>query len=145
MIGADTIVVLEGKLLGKPADDADAIAMLRLLSGREHRVVTGIAILDVPTGSMRSAAVASMVRVRSLGAHDIAAYVASGEPRDKAGAYAIQGMGADLVAELEGCYTNVVGLPLCETARYLSEAGISVSPAWLGCRLRNGAPCPRQV
>jgi septum formation protein len=86
-----------------------------------------------------------MVRFRSLGADDIAAYVASGEPRDKAGAYAIQGKGADLVAELEGCSNNVVGLPLCETASYLSEAGISVSPAWPGCCLRDGAPCPRQV
>ena len=145
VLGADTIVAFGDKLLGKPEDDADAIRMLQLLSGREHRVVTGIALLDLTAGSLGSSAVSSVVRFRTLSDEDIASYVASSEPRDKAGAYAIQGLGADLVTELEGCYTNVVGLPLCATAKFLSEAGMILGTMWTGCRLPGGALCPRQV
>lgn len=145
VLGADTIVVLDGMLLGKPEDDADAIDMLRLLSGRDHHVVTGIATLNAATMSLRSSAVASLVRFRSLSDDDIVAYVATGEPRDKAGAYAIQGLGSGLIRDLEGCFTNVVGLPLCETANVLREAGVIVPATWPGCRLPDGELCPRQV
>ena len=143
VLGADTIVVLDGELLGKPADDADAMRMLRRLSGREHRVVTGIAVVDARAGSLRPTAVVSIVRFRPLSDGEISRYVATGEPRGKAGAYAIQGHGGSLVSALEGCFNNVVGLPLCETARLLRAAGVIVSPNWAGCRLPDGAPCPR--
>jgi septum formation protein len=145
VLGADTIVVLDGELLGKPVDEADATRMLRRLSGREHRVVTGIAVVDARTGWLRTSAVSSIVRFRTLGDEEIDGYVATGEPRGKAGAYAIQGLGSGLVSALEGCFTNVVGLPLCETARLLTAAGIIVSSTWPGCRLPDGAPCPRSV
>jgi septum formation protein len=145
VLGADTIVVLDGALLGKPLDDADATSMLRRLSGREHRVVTGIAVVDARTGSLQISAVTSIVEFRALTDSEIAQYVATGEPSGKAGAYAIQGLGAWLVSILEGCFSNVVGLPLCETARLLSAAGVAISPTWPGCRLPDGTPCPRSV
>jgi septum formation protein len=145
VLGADTIVVLGSEILGKPVDDADATRMLRRLSGKEHRVITGLALMDAGTGSLNRSAVISTVRFRSLDDEEIDRYIASGEPQGKAGAYAIQGLGAGLVATLEGCFTNVVGLPLCETARLLNTAGIVVNSAWPGCRLPDGAPCPRSV
>ncbi len=145
VLGADTIVVLDGGLLGKPLDDADAMRMLRRLSGRKHSVVTGIAVVDAGTGSVNTSAVTSKVRFRALSEREIADYVATGEPHGKAGAYAIQGLGTGLVSAREGCFTNVVGLPLCETARLLRAAGIAVSATWPGCRLPDGAPCPRSV
>jgi septum formation protein len=145
VLGADTIVVLDGALLGKPVDDADAISMLRRLSDREHRVVTGIAVVDAGTGSLRTSAVTSIVGFRALTVSEIAQYVATGEPSGKAGAYAIQGIGAGLVSNLEGCFSNVVGLPLCETARLLSAAGVAINRTWPGCWLPDGTPCPRAV
>ena len=146
MLGADTIVVLDGEMLGKPVDEADATRMLRRLSGRAHRVVTGIAVVDASNwlAAVRPPS-ASIVRFRTLSDEEIDRYVATGEPRGKAGAYAIQGLGAGLVSTLEGCFTNVVGLPLCETARVLNAAGVVVSSTWPGCRLPDGAPCPRSV
>jgi septum formation protein len=144
-IGADTIVVLDGDMLGKPLDEADATRMLCRLRGREHRVVTGIAVVDAGVGSLRTSAVGSTVRFRTLSDEEINRYVATGEPQGKAGAYAIQGLGCGLVSTLEGCFTNVVGLPLCETARLLTAAGIVVSSTWFGCRLPDGTPCPRSV
>ena len=89
VLGADTVVVTDGDLLGKPVDDADATRMLRLLSGREHRVVTGIAVVDAGAGSVNRSTVTSVVRFRALSDREIASYIASAEPRDKAGAYAI--------------------------------------------------------
>jgi septum formation protein len=145
MLGADTVVVLDGDLLGKPVDDADATRMLRLLSGCEHRVITGIAVVDAGSGSVDTSTVTSIVHFRALSDREIASYVATDEPRDKAGAYAIQGLGAGLVSALKGCFTNVVGLPLCETARLLSATGVIIDPIWPGCRLPDGAPCPRSV
>jgi septum formation protein len=145
VLGADTVVVLDGDLLGKPVDDADATRMLRLLSGREHRVVTGIAVVDTGSGSVDTSTVTSIVHFRALSDREIASYVATDEPRDKAGAYAIQGLGAGLVSALKGCFTNVVGLPLCETARLLSATGVIIDPIWPGCRLPDGASCPRSV
>ena len=145
VLGADTIVVLDGFLLGKPVDHADATSMLHRLSGREHRVVTGIAVVDARTNSLRTSAVTSLVGFRALTDSEISRYLATGEPIGKAGAYAIQGLGAGLVSNLEGCFSNVVGLPLCETARLLHAAGLAIDPAWLGCRLPDGTPCPRAV
>jgi septum formation protein len=145
VLGADTIVVLDGETLGKPVDEADATLMLRRLSGQEHHVVTGIAVVDAGTGSLRSSSVASIVCFRTLSEEEIDRYVATSEPLGKAGAYAIQGLGSGLVSTLEGCFTNVVGLPLCETARVMNAAGVVVSSTWPGCRLPDGAPCPRSV
>jgi septum formation protein len=145
VLGADTIVAIDGELLGKPTDDTDAARMLRRLSGREHSVVTGVALVDMETGACQTSAVTSLVRFRSLRDEEIAAYVATGEPGDKAGAYAIQGLGADLIAHLNGCYTNVVGLPLCEVERLLTSAGVTLPASWRGCRLPNGEPCPREI
>jgi septum formation protein len=145
VLGADTIVVLDGEILGKPVDDEDARRMLRRLAGRPHRVITGIALVDAATGAVSRSVVTSVVHVRPLSDEEVAAYVATGEPRDKAGAYAIQGIGAGLIAGLDGCYTNVVGLPLCETAGLLAAAGVHLPASWQGCRLLDGTSCPREV
>jgi septum formation protein len=124
VLAADTLVELEGDLLGKPADDADASAMLARLSGREHRVWTGFTLL-MPGGAPRAAdVVVTRVRFRAFDRNAIATYVASGEPIGKAGAYAIQGLGAGLIAGIDGSFTNVIGLPLEEVGRALREAGL---------------------
>jgi septum formation protein len=127
VLGADTIVVIEGLALGKPATAEEARQMLRRLRGREHEVITGVAVVEAPGGRRETAAVVSRVRMTDYGESAIEAYVASGEPFDKAGAYAIQGRGAALVASLEGSFSNVVGLPLEETARLLRAFGVAVS------------------
>ncbi len=125
VLGADTEVVLDGVLLGKPSDPAHAAQMLRDLRARVHEVVTGIALVEVPGGGReRTHAVVSRVRMADYGDDDIGAYVATGEPFDKAGGYAVQGLGGRLVAEVDGCYTNVVGLPVEATRRLLQEWGI---------------------
>lgn len=145
VLGADTIVVRDGEILGKPADEEDSKSMLRRLSDREHQVITGLALVDAATAAVERAAVKSTVHVRSLTVEEIAAYVATGEPADKAGAYAIQGIGAGLVRRLDGCYTNVVGLPLCAVAELLTRAGVPLPEEWAGCRLPNGDRCPGTV
>jgi septum formation protein len=125
VLGADTAVVLDGKILGKPVDEADACAMLKMLSGAEHEVLTAIALLEGERCESR--VVRSVVRFRPIGSDEATAYWASGEPRDKAGGYGIQGLGAVFVAGLNGSYSAVVGLPLCETAELLGHFGI---PCW---------------
>lgn len=120
VLAADTVVVADREALGKPADYNAAVAMLRRLSGREHQVVSGMALWR-PGAAMRSQTVLTRVRIRPLADADIEAYWATGEPQDKAGAYAIQGRGAAFVEWLEGSYTNVVGLPLFELERWLCE------------------------
>ncbi|WP_434561121.1 Maf family protein [Pseudomonas sp. Z4-20] len=125
MLGADTAVVLEGRILGKPVDQADALSMLLSLSGRDHEVLTAIAVVDGQHCETR--VVRSRVRFRLITEQEALAYWASGEPRDKAGGYGIQGLGAVFVAGLEGSYSAVVGLPLCETAELLGHFGI---PCW---------------
>jgi len=127
VLGADTIVVIDGQALGKPAGADEARAMLRRLRGREHEVITGVAVVDAHTGRSEAMAVVSRVRMTEYGEAEIEAYVATGEPLDKAGAYAIQGRGGALVAGLEGSFSNVVGLPLEETARVLAAFGVAVS------------------
>lgn len=124
VLGADTEVVLAGRSLGKPAGEAEALAMLERLSGRTHEVLTGIAV--TAGGRTESRVVRSRVTLRATTAAERAAYWASGEPAGKAGAYAIQGLGAIFVAHLEGSYSNVVGLPLFETAELLGRFGIHV-------------------
>jgi septum formation protein len=144
VLGADTIVSIEREMLGKPRDDADATHMLRLLSGHEHQVVTGVALVDAATGAAQSTAVTSAVHMRTLSDAEIAAYIMSGEPCDKAGAYAIQGLGRSLIDYFGGCYTNIVGLPLCAVAALLTDAGFDIPSAWPRCRLPGGASCPME-
>ena len=122
-LGADTTVVLDGALLGKPADDAEAAAMLARLSGREHEVLTGVALVEGGGGRVTAAVVRSRVRFAELSRREIAWYVASGEPHDKAGAYAIQGRAALFATAVLGNYANVVGLPLPAVRRLFGELG----------------------
>lgn len=127
VLGADTVVVLDGAALGKPAGPEEARAMLRRLRGREHEVITGIAVVEAGQGREASRAVVSRVLMARYPDATLDAYVASGAPLDKAGAYAIQDLGGALVARLDGSYTNVVGLPLEETRELLERFGVSVS------------------
>ena len=122
VIGADTMVVVDGAILGKPADADEAAAMLRRLADRRHRVYTGMCLLGPDRLEQRDC-VSTEVWMRPLSAATIDAYVATGEPMDKAGGYAIQGMGARFVERISGCYYNVVGLPLARLAAMLEEAG----------------------
>ena len=128
VLGADTLVALEDQILGKPQDREDAVRMLSLLQGREHRVVTGVAL---KWGSRKCSAVeVTRVRFRALDADAVRAYAATGEGDDKAGAYAIQGCGALLVEGIEGCYFNVVGLPLVRVSALLGAWGVSLTRQW---------------
>lgn len=126
VIGADTAVLIDGQVLGKPKDEADARRMLRLLAGRTHRVVTGVALIHRSGGRERTHVESTDVTFGPLSDEQIARYVATGEPMDKAGAYGIQGFGATLVRGVHGCYFNVVGLPLYSLARMLSEFGVDL-------------------
>jgi septum formation protein len=128
VLGADTLVVIDGEGLGKPASAEDARHMLRRLRGREHDVVTGVAVVDAATGREASEVVVSRVRMADYSESAIDAYVAGGEPLDKAGAYAIQGEGGALVAALEGSWSNVVGLPVEATRRLLAAFGVVTAP-----------------
>lgn len=119
-IGSDTVVVRDATILGKPID---AAAMLRSLSGRSHRVISGYAVIDRATGQEVAKAVTTQVRFRELTEREIQGYIATGEPFGKAGAYAIQGIGAFMIPAIEGSYTNVVGLPLCEVVETLEQLG----------------------
>jgi len=130
VLGADTAVVLDGQMLGKPADRAEGVAMLRRLSGRTHRVLTAVALVDGP-GS-RLAVSASEVEFRVLAEAECQRYWDSGEPRDKAGGYAIQGLGAVFISALRGSYSGVMGLPLFETAALLAAAGVPCGPSGPG-------------
>jgi septum formation protein len=117
VLGADTTVVFDGEVLGKPVDGADAARMLRTLGGRTHQVITGVAVAG-PAGTLEAAAFTE-VAIRALTDEEIAQYIASGEPMDKAGAYAIQGRAAAFVTRVDGSYTNVVGLPVALVCRLL--------------------------
>lgn len=122
VLAADTTVVVEGSVYGKPADRADGLAMLAALSGRTHDVLTAVALATERDLTLRVNS--SSVRFRDIGRAEIEAYWETGEPRDKAGGYAIQGYGAVFVAALSGSYSGVMGLPLLETAELLRAAGI---------------------
>ena len=119
ILAADTVVVLDATVLGKPRDTAEAVAMLTTLAGRSHTVFTGVALLRPGGVAVERVVVGTPVVFRDLSAEEIGGYIATGEPFDRAGAYAIQGEGAHLVDRVEGSYTNVIGLPLPEVAVWL--------------------------
>jgi septum formation protein len=126
VLGSDTIVVLDDQILGKPADEADAFRMLSMLQGREHTVYSGVALVDAATGQAEVSHSHTQVRIRPLSETEIKSYISTREPMDKAGSYAIQGIGATIVEGITGDYFTVVGLPLCLTANMLSRFGITV-------------------
>jgi septum formation protein len=127
ILAADTIVVLGGIIFGKPADPDEAASMLRQLNGRSHDVITGMCLMHRGRGVIRVQSVRTLVQFRDVGRDEIHAYVRTGEPLDKAGAYGVQGMGVFLVRSIRGSYTNVVGLPLCETLEWLLKEGVIAS------------------
>ena len=126
VIAADTFIVLEGAILGKPRTETEARKMLGTISGRQHSVITGFTIIDTETNKALSKSVETRVYIRKLTSTEIAAYVESKEPLDKAGAYAIQGLGSVIVEKIEGDYFNVIGLPLSALAQSLKEFGVNV-------------------
>jgi septum formation protein len=126
VLGADTVVVCDGEVMGKPADAADATRMLLLLSGRTHHVVTGVAVVWGP-GAAEVAAELTQVTMCTLSPQEISDYVASGEPMDKAGAYAIQGYAGRWIPRISGCYFNVVGLPLALVTSLLEGAELRMA------------------
>lgn len=125
VLGSDTTVVLAGKILGKPHSESDAVSMLAQLSGQTHSVYTAVALVDAGSDALLERTVKTQVTFAALDEAACRAYVASGEPMDKAGAYGIQGLGGALVTRIEGSYSNVVGLPLYETWQLLQRIGIA--------------------
>jgi len=123
VVGVDTVVVLDREILGKPSGPEEARAILGKLSGRVHRVYSGVTVTRAEDGKVLSDYRCTEVRMRRMSPGEIDAYVATGEPLDKAGAYAIQGKGALLVEEIRGCFYNVVGLPLCALMDILAKMG----------------------
>ena len=129
ILAADTIVVVDNEVLGKPADAADARRMLRLLSGREHTVMTAVCLVNpwAESGRIQTRVVRTRVECAPLSEEEIDWYVASGEPMDKAGAYAIQGLASRFVTRIDGSYSNVVGLPVAVVYSLCTQAGLLVS------------------
>ena len=125
VIAADTVVCLDGRIFGKPRSSDDARQMLDRLSGRTHTVMTGVTLIRLPDTERRSFVETTLVHFNELADEEISRYLASDEPRDKAGAYAIQGRGGRYIPRIEGCYFNVVGLPLAHVTRALAELGWS--------------------
>ena len=130
VIAADTFIVFRRKLLGKPHTRKEAVKMLGTLNGRTHSVITGFTILDTASGKITSRSVETRVHFRKLTAPEILAYARTGEPLDKAGGYAIQGMGSLLISGIEGDYFNVIGLPLAALAEALRDFGVFVLKSW---------------
>lgn len=126
VIGADTVVVWQGQVLGKPRNRDEAFEMLFKLQGSCHEVYTGIALIDVSSGEVLVQHEKTRVCFRSLDESEIRQYIASGEPLDKAGAYGVQGLAAIFITRIEGCYTNVVGLPLARLSQMLKQLGCNV-------------------
>jgi septum formation protein len=124
VIGADTIVINKGKVLGKPKDEADAFNMLKSLRGKWHKVMTGYCVLNTSKDIMYRDAVETRVFVRDLSDEEIVRYINTSEPLGKAGSYAVQGKGGYMVKEIKGSYSNVVGLPICEVAEVLLSLGV---------------------
>jgi MAF protein len=142
VIAADTIVVDGDTILGKPADGSEAEATLRRLRAREHRVITGLAVVDAGSGGRAASHVVTAVRMRRYSDGEIAAYAARGEPLDKAGAYAIQDERFHPVASYDGCYCNVVGLPLKALVVLLRRAGLDITSGSLQSLPEQCAACP---
>lgn len=126
IVGADTLVALDGRALGKPADADDAIHMLKALSGRAHDVFTGVCLMDAATGKRDLRVVGTKVFFRPLIEEEIRAYVATGEPMDKAGAYGAQGLASLFVERIEGSFFNVMGLPVCRLGIMLKKVGVEL-------------------
>jgi len=126
VIAADTFIVFEGKILGKPRTETEAKEMLETMSGKAHSAITGFTIIDTDSNQAVSRTVETKVHLRKLSSNEIDAYVRSKEPLDKAGAYAIQGLGSVIVERIEGDYSNVIGLPLSALAESLKEFGVCV-------------------
>ena len=131
VIAADTIVLVDGEILGKPAREQEAYQMLLKLSGKEHRVITGFCILNTGNGESVKESVETTVTFKELTEEEIRGYIKTKEPFDKAGGYAIQGKGSFMIREIKGSYTNVIGLPICEVVEALERVG--------GVRLFDGA------
>jgi septum formation protein len=140
VLGADTTVVCDEEVLNKPESLADAERMLGLLRGRSHLVHTGLAVTG--PGASATCVTTSSVRMRAFSNAELHAYLLTGESLDKAGAYGIQGAAGDIVESVDGCYTNVVGLPLCAAARLLLDAGLPISDQALACGFRSDRVCP---
>lgn len=141
IVSADTLVCLDGAILGKPADDAQAVAMLRSLRGRPHQVYSGVTLID-ETGVERTELALTTVWMRDYNDAEIGAYVASGDPLDKAGGYAIQHRELSPVSRVDGCYANVMGLPLCHLFGTLREAGCAPpEPPVQACDCFNQRTC----
>ncbi len=128
VLGSDTVVVIDGQILGKPRDREHAIAMLLQLAGREHRVLTGVALM---AEQQHYRLADSRVRFRDISSNEAAAYWDTGEPADKAGGYAVQGHGAVFIEHISGSYSGIMGLPLYETAELMKEIG---EPVWSGLK-----------
>jgi septum formation protein len=128
ILAADTVVVYDGEIIGKPVDETHAFSMLALLSGKRHEVFTGLALLDASTGKFENGVAVTSVWMKKLSVLEINNYLATGEPFDKAGAYAIQGFAGLFIEKLQGCYTNVVGLPLGLLYDLFMRSGY---PIWL--------------
>ncbi len=126
IIAADTFIVIQERILGKPKGPKDAERMLTMLSGKAHAVITGFSILDTGSSRLVSRSVETKVYFRKIAREEIGAYIGTKEPLDKAGAYAIQGLGAVFINKIDGDFFNVVGLPLCALAESLKEFGVSV-------------------
>jgi septum formation protein len=143
VIASDTTVAYENELLGKPADSAEAMATLRKLRGKQHQVYSSITILDKTTGEIVQDLAITNLKMREYTDEEIKSYIATGDPFDKAGSYAIQHKGFNPVALLDGCYANVMGLPLCHLTRSLHQFGIN--PAHdvpTACQIANEIDCP---
>ncbi len=142
ILAADTIVVLLGEIMGKPRDEADARDMLQRLRGTQHRVLTSVSVRDATTDKTITDVCESKVTIRAMGDEEIAAYVATGNPMDKAAAYAIQNVEFAPVEQVVGCPTNVMGLPMCHVVRSLRRLGVDLPPSEpLGCRIQYGYHC----
>ncbi len=124
VIGADTVVVYKNKILGKPRNEKDAFAMLKTLSGKWHRVITGFCVLNMSRKVAYRDAVETKVFMRNMQDHEIMRYIGTSEPLDKAGSYAVQGRAGYMVKEIKGSYSNVIGLPICEVAEALLSLGV---------------------
>ena len=148
VIGADTAVVIGGRILGKPSDREEASRMLAALRGREHTVVTGVTLLRHPSGHALQSARSSGVRIRAYSDAEVAGYLGAGTYRDKAGGYAVQDTDFRPAERVEGCYLNAMGFPLCRVAEMLADAGVRarLRPGWrlpdqcADCSLREAAP-----
>ncbi|MCX8022956.1 MAG: Maf family protein [Syntrophorhabdaceae bacterium] len=124
IIGADTVVVLKGKILGKPESEREAFSMLKALKGKWHKVITGYCVLNITKNVLFRDAVETKVFMRALSDREIIRYIKTSEPLDKAGSYAVQGKGGYMIKEIKGSYQNVIGLPICEVAEALISLGV---------------------